>query len=118
MFVRGPWVDWGTPLGTSDSLGVAGNIGVDPVCSPGRSVSLGLLRFAPGTSGSFGVAVFLGVCPGGCCLRWGSLGSLCWALVVIGFVRGRWVHCGPPFGVVCFVRGNWVHWGAPWESLS
>ena len=53
--------------------------------------------------------------PRGRRVRWGSLGSLGWALVVIGFVRGRWVHCAAPFGVVCFVLGNWVRWG---ESLG
>ena len=96
-------------------MGVAGYIVVGPVCRPVCSESLDGLGYATGTSDSFGVAVFIGVRPGGCRLRWGWLGSLGCSLVVIGFVRGRWVHF---VGVVCFVRLNWVHWCAPWVWLG
>ena len=46
------------------------------------------------SSGSSGVAAFIGVCPGGRRVHPMSLGSLGSALGVVGFIRGRWVYCG------------------------
>ena len=44
---------------------------------------------------------------------------------VVGFIRGRWVHCCSPWGLwvhpgslasLGFIRGRWVRWGLPWGS--
>ena len=82
----------------------------------------------------------------GCALGYIAIGSLGCALGVVGFVRGRWVHLGAPWGTSCssgvagmcswghrirlwsigslgcalvvvgFVLDRWVHMGTPWES--
>ena len=68
--------------------------------------------------------------PKGCWVHPGPLGSLVYALGVVGFIRGgtrvqpgcRWVHpgClashGSALGVVGFIRGRWGHSVAPWGS--
>ena len=108
MFVPCPCIHWGAPWWTSGSV-----IG--------------------GSSGSFEVAGSIWVCPGGRPVRLGCLGSLDCALGDIGFVWGRWVLWGAPWGscllevagciwcalrAVRFVLGVFVHWGAPWESAG
>ena len=47
--------------------------------------------------------------------------------MVVGFMRGHWVHSGSPWGslsssgvalrVVRFICGRWVHSRSPWVSL-
>ena len=64
-FVGGRWVHWGTPWGLSVALGVAGFIRVPLGGRRVLSGSLGALGCALGTSGSFGVAEFIGLRPGG-----------------------------------------------------
>ena len=59
------------------------------------------------------VVGFTRVCPESRGVYSGSLGSLGYALIVVGFVRGRSVHLGAPFWVVRFIRGFWVRTGAP-----
>ena len=41
----------------------------------------------------------------------GSLSSLWYALRIVGFIRGRWVHWGAPGGGRVH-QGSWVHWCA------
>ena len=59
------------------------------------------MGYAIGPTDSFGAAGLIGVRPGGCHVRSGSLGSFGWALVVVGFRRSRWVR-----------------WDAPWDSFG
>ena len=117
-------------------MGSCGVVGFTQVRAGGRCVhpgSLGSLGFASvhlpwGSMGSFEVFGFAQVGPW---VRWvhaGSLGSLKFALGVTGFIQGRWVHLGSPWGsmgssgVVRFtgVRpgGRWVQWRSPWGSLG
>ena len=75
-FVRGQWIHFGGPWGASGTAGVAGKR------SGGRRISswlLCLLGCTVVSSGSFGVAGFIGVRPGG-----------------VGFVQGRLVYCCAP----------------------
>ena len=125
-FILGHWVHWGAPLVSSGSFGVTGFTGVLPGGRRVHPASLGSLVCALGfagfikghwvnwgvpwgTSGSSGVIVVAGdprVHPGslgslGCplgCRRVlpRSLGTLVCALVVVGFIRGRWVHLMHP----------------------
>ena len=84
-FIRGRWIHWGPPSVSSCSFGF---VRVIRVCPGGRSV-------APrGSSGSSWVAGFIEVRPGGRRGRSESLGQLWCALVVVGFVRVRWVNWG------------------------
>ena len=80
---------------------------------------MGCLGCAIGTSGSFGAAGLIDVRPGGCRVRWGSLGSFGLALVVVRFGRCRRVHRDPPwvtFGVAGFIGvwpgRHWLRWGS------
>ena len=124
-FARGRSTHWGVPWGSSGSFGVPGFIRKRP---GGRRVRLRSLRF-------------IGVRPGGGRVRLGSLRSLGCALVVVGFVRGRWIHWVSPWcmsgslgvpwfigvrpggrrvrsgtlgyalGDIEFVRDRWDYWG-------
>ena len=49
------------------------------------------------SSGSSGVAEFIGVRPGVGWVRPRSLRKFGCALVVVGFILGRWVHFGGPW---------------------
>ena len=91
---RGKWTDPNDPEG-----GCEWTEFVLPRLVRGRSVR-------PGWGspwGSLGVDGFVVVRLGGLRYHSGSLGSLGYALGVVGFVRGRWVH---------------FHWGAPWGSCG
>ena len=82
-----------------------------------------------GSFGSSRIAGFTLIRPWGCWLLPGSLGSLEFALGVVGFIRDRLEHWGLPCvlirstGVVGFtwvragvgvlIRGCWVHSGSP-----
>ena len=62
---------------------------------------------------SSGVVEFNRVRSGGRWVHQGSLGSLVCAMVVIGFMRDRWVRSRAP-------RGRWIHagsLGSLWRSL-
>ena len=81
------------------------------------------------SSGLSAVAVYFGVHYGCRRVRLGSQSSLGYALAVIGFIRGRWVHScttkgsSDSSGVSEFIGvhpwcrkvhlGGWVHWSAP-----
>ena len=121
-------VHWGAPWGSQGSSGVA-------ICICVRQEG------HPGPLGSYGCAL-------------GAVGFIrnrlrvvaVIALVVVGFIQCRWVHCGASRGssgltgiarligvrpggrrihpgslgcalvVAGFIWGRWVHWGMPWES--
>ena len=96
-FIRGRWVHSGAPWGV---LGLSWVVGVTQVRSGYRCVHTGFSSLHAD--------------------RWihpRSLGSLRCTMVVVGFIRGRWVHSGAPWwslgssGVVGFtlVR-SWVLW--------
>ena len=88
----------------------------------------GMLRKHSELLGSFGCAF------GDRRIHPGSLGSMGCALGFVGFIRGRWVHWGAPWGssrsscvagllaerpgVARSIAGRWVHWGAPRGSSS
>ena len=93
-------------------------------------VSLGSALVSLGT---FGVVGFTRVCHGGRSVHPWSLGSLGSALMVVLFIRVRWVHSGSPWGslgssgfprvhlgrrCVGFIRGRLVHTGSCWGSLG
>ena len=81
-----------------------------------------------------GVVRFSLVRPGGRWVHPGLFGSLVFALGVVGFIRGRWIHSGTRWGsldstgvfgftkvsagVVGFIRGRWVHSSSRWGSLG
>ena len=91
----------------------------------GVSGSLGSSRESSGSFGVVGVRT-------GCHGVHSALNSFGCTLGVIGFIRGRWVHSGVPWGssgsfrIVRFIRvhpavfrvysGRYVHSGAPWGS--
>ena len=84
--------------------------------------------------GSSRIVGFTRVCPWGHWVNPWLFGSLGFALVIIGFMRGRWIHLRSrwlllgssgvvgitrvPARVVGFIRGRWVRWGSRWGSLS
>ena len=115
------WVYSGSPLGSLGSSGVAGFTQVGPGSPAVHAESQGSLRFPLGVVGfilgrwvhsvspwgslcSFGITGITRVClgdvrftwvrPGGRCVHPGSLGSLVFALGVVGFIWCRWVHAG------------------------
>ena len=115
-FILGRWVDWGASMGRRVHLGSLSSLWC----------ALAIVWFIPGFwvhwgeswvwLGSFGVAGFIVVCPGGRRDHPGSLSEL-------GVYRGgRRVHPGSmrslacAQGVVGFFSGLWVLWGAPWVS--
>ena len=46
----------------------------------------------------------------------GSLGTIEFALGVVGFILGHCVHALCALGFVGFIQGRWVHAGAPWGA--
>ena len=118
-FVRGLWFHWEAHRGSSGfvrgllvhllahwgsvvSFGVAGLIGLRPVCCRVPSASLGSLVCTVDDVGLFGVRGLRlggrGGAPWGRQDRFGRLGLLRCALEVVGLSCGRWVHWGAPLG--------------------
>ena len=78
------------------------------VHSGSRSGSLGssgVVRFTQVRAGGVG---FTSVRAGGRWVHPGSLGSVGFALGVVGFIRGRWIPSGSPWGSFGSLGGRWV----------
>ena len=103
-FIRGHWVHWCLPWGTSCSSGVIMMRTGDHCVHPGSICSL---RCPWGSSGSSWVTWYIGVRPGG---RRVHPRSLCSFGCVLAVVR---VHWGCALWVSGFIRGHWFNWGAP-----
>ena len=106
QFVRS---HWGALGGSSGSSLVTRFI---RVCPWGRRVHPRLLGCAMVFVGSSGVAWIIGVRPGGRRVHPGSPGSLGYSLGVIGFVLGRRVYWGAPWGSSGSSGVTWLFsWG-------
>ena len=106
--------------GLSGSSVIAWFIGVRPgirLVHPGSLGSLGcvlgifgFIRIDwgafEGSSGSSGVAGFIG-------LRPGVVGFIGLRPGVVGFIHGRWVQWGCALAVARSISGRWVHCGPP-----